>query len=375
MTRCRWCITLILTLYCWWPAHAQTGQTVRTVVIDPGHGGRDPGALGSRSKEKDINLAVARKLGERIEKSANGVRVIYTRKTDVFVELFRRAAIANEARADLFISIHCNASRNRNLKGAETYIMGLHRSEANLNIAKFENAAILLESDYTASYDGFDPNSDESYIIFSMNQNLNLDRSTALAAAIQEQLTKRVGMADRGVRQAGFLVLYKTAMPSVLVETGYISHSGDESFLASSKGQDFIANAIFTAFMEYTGKAGTPPADEPGTPPARVDPVPDPTGGEGIREVPAGALSWRVQVASESRRLPDNHPKFKKLGKVSMYRHNGLFKYTVGDEENKSQALGLLEKVKELGFRDAFVVIFRNGARIPQPEADSLLKK
>jgi len=336
-----------------------------TVVIDPGHGGRDPGALGLKSKEKDINLAIALKLGELIRTSMTGVRVIYTRNTDHFVELYRRADIANDARANLFISIHCNASHNKSLSGAETYVMGLHKSEENLNIAKLENAAILLESDFRRSYDGFDPNSDESYIIFSLNQNANLGKSTNFAAMIQEELSERTGLRDRGVRQAGFLVLFKTTMPSVLVENGYISNPAEEKFLMSQKGQDYIASAIFRAFRELVRPDVT-------TARSTIDTLPNTS----EEKMPAaGALSFRVQIAAEAKDLPADASKFAVFRDVKMYRHGGLYKYTVGDATNLPSALILLEEVKKKGVRDAFIVIFRDGNRIPQAEADRLMRK
>ncbi|HPS61745.1 MAG TPA: N-acetylmuramoyl-L-alanine amidase, partial [Bacteroidales bacterium] len=196
------CILLALFLV-WLPVSLVAGRTggIRTVVIDAGHGGKDPGALGKHAQGNNINLAIALKLGKKIREEFPGMKVIFTRDDDHFVELYRRASVANEAKADLFISIHCNSNRNPGLRGAETYIMGLHKSVANLNTAKAENAAILLESEYQSTYQGFDPNSDESYIIFSLNQNANLDRSTELAAAIQAQMSNGVGLSNRGVRQ------------------------------------------------------------------------------------------------------------------------------------------------------------------------------
>lgn len=392
-----------LLLFLLLPFLLQAGQPggVRTVVIDAGHGGHDPGALGLKGKEKNINLAIALKLAQMIRSGSPGVKVILTRDKDVFVELFRRAAIANEARADLFISIHCNANPNRDRRGAETYIMGLHKSKANLAIAKQENAAILLESDYRREYDGFDPNSDESYILFSLNQNLNLDRSTDFAAAIQAQLVAGSGRSDHGVRQAGFLVLYRTTMPSVLVESGYLSNAEEEKFLLTEKGQESIASAIYKAFRSTgePGKAGddnpAPPKTDPlakqdshrqasvsddsaeqakkppvETPKEKPQPKPQPE----KAAVSAGALSWRVQIAAETRDIGTNATKFKPFGEVKMYRHNGMYKYTVGNEPDKAAVLKLLDRVKSLGAKDAFVVIFRDGVRIPTEEADRLLR-
>jgi N-acetylmuramoyl-L-alanine amidase len=366
MQRSVWCLLFLSVAILHGPLYSTRPGKIFTVVIDAGHGGHDPGALGQRSREKNINLAIALELGRQISSSAGEVRVIYTREKDNFVELYRRAGIANESKADLFISIHCNANRNHTLKGAETYVMGLHKSQANLNIAKLENAAILLETDYQSTYNGFDPNSDESYIIFSMNQNLNLGKSTDFAAAIQEQMEERVGMNNRGVRQAGFLVLYKTTMPSVLVETGYLSNPDEEKFLISEKGQNYIASAIFRAFTKIMG-----------TDLASVKPV------EPVNQTKAlppkaensGKLVYKVQIAAETREVSTNAPKFSRFENVEMYRHGGMYKYMVGNEDDLAKAQRLLAEVKEKGVRDAFIVIFRNDERIPQKEADRLLRK
>ena len=375
MPRLIWCFPVLFWLILPCSLDAQRRGDIRTVVIDAGHGGHDPGALGQQSKEKNLNLAIALKLGNLIQSSLKNVRVIYTRDKDNFVELYRRAAIANESKAGLFISIHCNANKNHMLKGAETYVMGLHKSEANLNIAKLENAAILLESDYRSSYNGFDPNSDESYIIFSLNQNLNLDKSTDFAAAVQEQMEERVGMNNRGVRQAGFLVLYKTTMPSVLVETGYLSNPDEETFLMSAKGQDYIASAIFRAFKNIADTALVAekqevPVKQTGKPVHETVVVK-----ENKKSESSGNLSFRVQISAETRELRTDNPKFSRFKDVKMYRHGGMYKYTVGNEQELQPALRLLSQVKEKGVSDAFIVIFRNDERIPQPEADRLLKK
>ncbi len=224
---------------------------MKTIVIDPGHGGHDSGCLGSHSKEKEVALAISLKLGKYIEENFPDVRVIYTRKTDVFVELVERAEIANRAKADLFISIHCNASTNKVAYGTETYAMGLHVSEANLNVAKRENSVILLEENYEQNYGGFDPKSTEAYIIFSLYQNVNIDKSLTLASKIQTQFEERMKKFNRGVKQAGFIVLYKTNMPAILIETGFLTNKEDEAYLSSDTGQDLVASAIYRAFREY----------------------------------------------------------------------------------------------------------------------------
>ena len=224
---------------------------VRKVVIDAGHGGHDHGCSGVQSKEKHVALQIALKVGAYIEKNLPDVEVIYTRKTDVFVELYERAAIANRADADVFISIHCNANPNTSPYGTETYVMGLHRNEANLGVAKRENDVVLLEDDYNHHYDGFDPNSPNAHIIFSLFQGAHLEQSIELAGRIEEQFSERVGRKSRGVKQAGFLVLYKTTMPAVLIETGFLTNATEEIFLASDQGMDLMASAIFRAFRDY----------------------------------------------------------------------------------------------------------------------------
>lgn len=223
---------------------------IKTVVIDPGHGGHDSGCLGSSSKEKQIALEIALKLGDLISKKYPDVNVIYTRKTDEFIELHERAAIANRNHADLFICIHCNSGAPAAF-GAETYVMGLHKTEDNLSVAKRENASVLYEKDYKQKYDGFDPNSPEANIIFSLYQNAYLTQSLKFASAVQRQFEEYAGRFNRGVKQAGFLVLYKTAMPSVLIETGFLTNKTDEKYLLSEKGQLATANSIFRAFMAY----------------------------------------------------------------------------------------------------------------------------
>lgn len=228
----------------------KTGYRIRTVVIDAGHGGHDSGCLGSDSKEKHIALSISLKLGKMIEERYPDIKVVYTRKTDVFVELRERAEIANKKNADLFICIHCN-SGNKAAYGVETFVMGLHKTDDNLSVSKRENASILLEKDYKQNYDGYDPNSPESNIIFNLYQNLYMEKSLTFASKVQANVVENAGRYNRGVKQAGFLVLYKTAMPSVLIETGFLTNANDEKYLLSDKGQAAMVTAIFRAFKEY----------------------------------------------------------------------------------------------------------------------------
>lgn len=245
---------LVLTMFYGF-AQSQTVVTpykIRKIVIDAGHGGKDPGCLGNHSREKDIALAVSLSLGQKIKSNFPDIKVIYTRDTDVFIPLNERAAIANRNQADLFISIHCNyiGVRNR-ATGAETYVLGLYRAEDNLDVAKRENASILLEDNYEKTYNGFDPYSTEGHIILSMFQNAHLEQSITFATHVQTQVKKYSDLNSRGVKQAGFLVLRETTMPSVLIETGFLSTDLDENYLMKKENQDEMAMCIFKAFSQY----------------------------------------------------------------------------------------------------------------------------
>jgi N-acetylmuramoyl-L-alanine amidase len=224
---------------------------VDVVVIDAGHGGKDDGTRGKTIKEKDVALKIALKLGNYIEKNIPGVKVIYTRKDDRYLPLDERADIANKNKADLFICIHANANKNVRAFGTETYVMGLHVDDNNLAVAKRENSVILLDENYHERYEGFDPNSPESYILFTLTQSAYQTSSLSFAQKVEDQFKKRVGRVSRGVKQAGFLVLWRTTMPSVLIETGFLSNSPEEKFLATDEGQELIASGIFRAFKDY----------------------------------------------------------------------------------------------------------------------------
>ncbi len=222
------------------------------LVIDAGHGGKDPGAVGKTSKEKDINLKVALALGKLIQDNLKDVKVVYTRKTDVFVELDQRAKIANQNKADLFLSIHTNASAgNKTVKGTETYTLGMHRAASNLEVAKRENSAIMLEKDYEERYEGFNPKSSESYIIFELMQDEYMKQSVSLAGMIQKQFASTAKRNNRGVHQAGFLVLRATSMPSCLVEVGYISTPEEEKYLNTQEGVNNLSKSLYNAIKQY----------------------------------------------------------------------------------------------------------------------------
>jgi N-acetylmuramoyl-L-alanine amidase len=246
------CLSAFLILFVisgFQPSGHKDGQ-VRTVVIDAGHGAHDNGCSGRSSKEKSVALKVALEVGSLIEENVPDVKVVYTRKSDVFVKLIDRAGIANKNNADLFISIHCNSGPS-SAYGTETYTMGLHTSQGNLEVAKRENAVILQEEDYKTNYGGYDPKSPQSHILFSLYQSAYMDNSLRFASKVENQFKDRVGRHSRGVKQAGYLVLWKSAMPSVLIETGFLTNPTEEKYLNDKTGQSYIASGIYRAFKEY----------------------------------------------------------------------------------------------------------------------------
>lgn len=358
---------------------------VRKVVIDAGHGGHDPGAVGKKYKESQVALAIALKLGILIRDNFPDVEVVYTRRNDTFVELYNRAKIANTAKADLFISIHCNASKSLTAAGTETWVMGLHKSQANLEVARLENATILMEDDYENQYDGFDPNSPEANIIFSLFQNIYLDQSLQLAANVQDQFEKKLGRINRGVKQAGFLVLYKTTMPGILIESGFISNPEEEEFLGSENGQNQIASALYRAFRDYKNAIEGSTAGNPEVPVivpvvkkdsvVKSD-VPKDVKYNAPRDTAAQAedIRFRVQVATSAVKKSTDSPEFKNLKEVRYYSQNGLYKYTCGNFSTLEEAVKMQQEVQQKGFKDAFVVAFRNEQRITPAEAVQLLK-
>jgi N-acetylmuramoyl-L-alanine amidase len=345
-----------------------------TVVIDPGHGGRDPGAVGANSQEKNIVLAVGLKLGELIKQNYPDVRVIYTRDTDRFVELRQRAGIANRANADLFISIHCNAldRRRASPQGVETFVLGLHRSEDNLAVAKKENSVILLEEDYSITYAGFDPNEPESYIMFEFLANEHLDQSIYFATYVQNQLVNNASRTNRGVRQAGFLVLREVAMPSVLVELGYISNLADERFMMSAAGQASLANAIYQGFKQYktsidrrTVLPGNAAQRQMQAAPATISVdttmlIPTTATTEPALQ---GVREFRIQILSDSRFHQEGAAVFKGLSSVGFYRDGTMYRYTYGSTSSREEINRLLPTVRAK-FRDAFIIELVDGQRV-----------
>ena len=348
-----------------------------TVVIDAGHGGKDPGAVSANGKvrEKDITLKVALMVGESIVKKHPEVKVLYTRKSDVFVGLNDRARMANKADADLFISIHVNAAENRSAKGAETYTLGVEeaRTERNLEIAKRENGVILLEDNHEKTYANFNPNSPESYIIFEYMQSEFVKESIHIAQYVQSNFANDANRLDRGVRQAGFLVLNATSMPSILVELGYISNAEEAKYLASATAQQHLSSCISKAFDRYY--ADLKKLSDGATHPTVSEPT------EVVEEQPASvpvvdedAPVFKVQFLSSAKKLSKGNQAFKGLTPVDCYYDKGLYKYTYGASTDYNKILRLKRKVNEK-FKDAFIVAFVKGERIDTKKAIAQFQK
>lgn len=371
--------SLLLTFSLAPQAHA--AKTNFTVVIDAGHGGHDPGAIGRRGKEKNINLSVALKLGRLIKQNCPDTRVVYTREKDVFVPLHRRAEIANEVKANLFISIHTNslASRSSKVSGTETYTLGLHRTQENLEVAQKENAVILIEDDYKQRYAGFNPNSAESYIIFEFLQDKNMAQSVKFATAVQRGF-RNANRIDKGVHQAGFLVLRATSMPSVLIELGYITNPTEEAFLLSEQGSSTLAQSIYRAFLNYKGEktAGssqlmpvesaaplTEATDIPEAEVAEVSAAPARQTAPQSKEVsPAGKPVFKIQILTSDRQLSPKSKQFKGLSPVGSYKEKGIIKYTYGSDTNYNKILRLKRSKVDGKFKDAFIIAFKDGVKM-----------
>ncbi len=370
-----------------WPA--KKGNAIKTVVIDAGHGGHDPGCSGAYSKEKNVTLQIALFLADAIRKNHPEVQVALTRDRDVFIPLHERAAIANRNNADLFISIHCNAmpAGGSATYGSETYVMGLHTAEFNLQVAKRENASILLEENYEQNYD-FDPNSPEGHIFLSMYQNAYLEQSIDFATLVEEALKNRAQRKSRGVKQAGFMVLKATAMPSVLIETGFLTNLNEENFIGNEYGQIKIADAISHAFTQYKSALDPYPSTSTPAPVFASNPYPTretgnaapATGGTTIPfnlNIPpnnrtsertaasAGSnVQFYVQVAAVSNPVGMNNRFSKSPFPIESVQEDKWYKYRTQPFLNLKEAGSALAKLKSAGFRDAFIVAYQNGQRV-----------
>lgn len=400
-------------------------------MIDPGHGGKKPGAIGKKSKEKDITLSIALKLGETIKTNFKDVNVLYTRETDVDIDLAERAQMANRAKADLFISIHANSHKKHEPSGTETFVMGLSTSKANMEVARTENADILLETDYknNSEYQGFDPNAPESYIMFTLYQNAFLEKSLNFAEYIQKQYKSRIKTIDRGVKQGELFVLYKTSMPAVLTEIGFISNPKEEEYMMSEEGQNEYVYCIASAFAQYKAfeenstvveipaprrqkkstttstetyktKMSSQSVTEESTAQTlevkvtiidstkndisnvelspnndsvhRADTAKTSIENKTISQNNDDRVKYRVQFLVVKSQLPENDPAFKGVTGYDFYSQDETIRYTKGDEINVEKAQEIAKELKEKGFKDAFIVPFYKGKRISGYEAKKI---
>ncbi len=325
-------------------------QKKYVIVIDAGHGGKDPGNLGNGYKEKNIALKVALVVGKKLSKKKD-IKVLYTRSKDVFIDLWKRGDVANEAKADLFISIHCD-SHTTNASGAGTFVLGLRGNKKNLEIAKRENAVILLEDNYRDKYKGFDPNSAESVIGLSLLQEENLDKSLTIASLIRNNFAFKLKRKDRNVKQDNFQVLRETIMPSVLVELGFLTNKSEGRYLNSKKGQDQMGNAITDAVLNYISNLKLNTVSNNGVP---------------YKEIKS--IEYKIQIASGRNQISTKSYNFKGLKGVERISYGKLYRYYYGNTSNYSEAKRSLKVAKTKGYKSAFIVAYKNGEKISVKEA------
>ena len=360
---------------------AQENRTkIKTIVIDPGHGGKDSGTMGTKRfkiYEKHVALAVSLKLGKYISDAFPEVEVIYTRDSDFFLELNERTEIANKANADLFISIHCDGFTNPKPSGASVFVMGMSKLKANMDVAMRENSAIYLEDNYKKKYDGFDPKSPESYIVFSLMQNTYLNQSLKIAEQVETQFSTRANRKSRGVKQAPFYVISRTNMPSILIECGFLTNPKEEEFLHSEIGQDYIASAIFRAFRSYKESVEIEEPKIKDT--IKSDVKINNEVGKKIKVIADAKqesdlnLIFKIQIGTYLKSMLDQK-EFVNLNAEEV-KINGTFKYFVNSGNDKKEADNLRNHLREKGFNGAFVVAFLNGKRISTKEALNLQNK
>jgi len=377
------------------------------VVIDPGHGGKDPGAVNKGIQEKDVVLGIGLKLGKYITDNFQDVKVVYTRNRDIFVPLIERSKIANKNKADLFISLHANFCGTPSLRGTETFVLGLHRSNENLDVAKKENSVILMEDNYKQTYEDFDPNSSESYIMFELVQDNYLDQSLSFANDIQHQFKSRLESSNRGVKQAGFLVLRQSSMPSVLVETGFLSNQAEANYLKSEAGQHVIANSIFDAFRKFKIRSSgsgvqeipvtnskskpdtsalsvlpeTKPEEKIETKVEEAKPVAEKkvmveqkassvkepiasvdTSSKSDSSMAGSSAYYSVQIGANTMPMEPSAANFKGLKEVRREKTDKYYRYYIGKETSLESINTLLQQIK-LKYSQAFIVYFIDGKR------------
>ncbi len=397
------CIIFFIAIIVQMPSGTCLAQQKKfKVVIDAGHGGHDTGTRGTgkmRKKEKDIALAVAKLVAKKL-KSYRDIKPILTRNKDVFLELYQRAEIANKNKADLFVSIHCNANRNKRASGSETFVLGVHRNKDNLEVAKRENAVIELEADNQLHYKGFDPKHPETFIGLTLMQEEFLDQSIMLASLIQQEYKKRIKHSkDRSVQQAGFAVLRLTYMPSVLTEIGFLTNPKEEKFLNSKSGQETIATSIANAIVKYknyinyntpeikpkpksqqetsTNKSRVPKvskqiAHTDNKPKTLHKPVEKQTVSKANRSNASSAVYknviFKVQLLATSKKIPLKPENFRGLKDLSMIKEGNLYKYFAGHTSDFEKILEIKGEARYKSFRQAFIVAYVNGKRVPLSE-------
>ncbi len=385
------CLILLFSIHTIAQSAAQaSGYKLKTIVLDAGHGGHDTGCHGYEgSYEKEVTLKVILALGKLIEQKYPDIKVLYSRKTDVFITLQDRALLANKNNADLFVSVHCNANANKSAYGAETFLMGLHVSQANLDVAKRENEVIKLEDNYKATYGDFDPDSPESMIALSLAQNANIEQSSYLATKVQDNFTHKLNRYNRGVKQAGFWVLYRTTCPSILIETGFLTNKTEEKYLISDDGQKEMANAIFQAFEDYKntmekgGKISAPTittyeqpvVTEKETP--KEDTTPKVEKKEETKTTSKEdnkGIIYKVQILSSSKPISKSSKAYKIYNNLTYEKVNGQYKYAYSPIKEYDLAREVLKQAKAIGYDDAFIVVFKDGKKLSSTEAKAYLK-
>jgi N-acetylmuramoyl-L-alanine amidase len=365
-------------------SQSQTTQnSVRKIVIDPGHGGKDSGTMGTKrykKYEKDIALSISIKLGLYIAQNFPQIDIIYTRKSDIFLELKERTELANKTDADLFISIHCDGFTSPSASGASVFVMGMSKLKANMDVAMRENSVIYMEDNYKEKYEGFDPQTAESYIVFSLMQNTYLEQSISFAEDVENEFSSRAKRKSRGVKQAPFYVISRVNMPSVLIETGFLTNPEEEDYLHTVKGQDFIASAIFRAFRSYKERI-----DKATLRLTEIQKIEEQASKDNIevkeivsdkdieKEEIKPNIIYKVQIGTYLKEMM-NTDKFKDLTLEETF-NNGTYKYSIGNTSSKDEADRLKKIMREKGFNGAFVIAFSDGIRINVKEALSLQNK
>jgi N-acetylmuramoyl-L-alanine amidase len=373
------------------PAKKSDGK-VRKVVIDAGHGGKDPGNLGTgryKKREKNIALDVALLVGGYIEKYVPDVEVVYTRKTDKWVELHERTTFANSQEADLFISIHCDAFTNSQAYGCASIVQGMNHNDENMRVAQAENSVILLEDNYEEKYEGFDPSKPETYIMFTMQQNAYFEQSISLANKVQNQFRTRVSRKDRGVKQQPLYVTSRTTMPAILIELGFLTNKKEEDFLNSQNGKELMASAIYRSFKEYKTERETQifVNNQPIKESVIAEHLDDKQEEEKLEEeedvvviapipeenTPENKVPiYKVQIATSTKKLELLPQNFNGLNDIDVYEEYKLFKYTLGTFKTLEEAKKALSEAKQKGYSDAFLIAFYQNKKISIKEAQRL---